>query len=368
MSDFKEDYSKPSEVKAYAAMEAKGPLQPHTITRRGVTADDVLIDIKFAGICHSDIHTAKDEWGPAIYPLVPGHEIIGLVVAVGSNVTEFEVGASVGVGCMVDSCRSCGCCKKGLEQYCSSGSVYTYNSRHKYKHCAEYVEETGGNPTYGGYSQKIVVDKRFVVGVPETLDMAAATPLLCAGITMYSPMIQYGLQAKHRFGVIGLGGLGHMGAKFGVAFGCHTTVISRGETKRASALNDLKVHSYLNSQDAEAMKAAKGTFDFLICTVSAGYDLADYTSLLDVDGKIILVGAPPNPLGLKAGNLIGKRITVAGSLIGGVQETQEMMDFCGRHNIVCDIELIAASQINVAYERTLASDVKYRFVIDTSTM
>mmetsp|Transcript_120335 Transcript_120335/g.236492 ORF Transcript_120335/g.236492 Transcript_120335/m.236492 type:complete len:364 (+) Transcript_120335:60-1151(+) len=361
------DYSKPTECKTYAAMGASQPFQPHTIIRRACGPKDIVIDVLYAGICHSDIHTARDEWGPALYPLVPGHEIGGRIVAVGSEVKNFQIGQHAGVGCMVDSCRSCKMCKIGDEQYCLQAPVFTYNSKFKFQHCAEYNEQ-GGNPAYGGYSKSIVVDEAFALNIPMSLDLAGATPLMCAGITVYSPMKRFGLTPGMKFGVIGLGGLGHMAVKFGLAFGCNTTVISRGTTKKESSLNDLKAHAFIDSKNEDEMKAAAGTFDFIVCTVSAKYDLAPYLNLLTYDGKFIVVGAPADPLDLRAGALIFKRITMAGSLIGGIKETQEMLDFCGEHNIVCDIEKISAQEIDGAYDRTVSGDVKYRFVIDTATI
>jgi alcohol dehydrogenase (NADP+) len=323
--------------------------------------DDVVIDIKFAGICHSDIHQVREEWGKAIFPMVPGHEIGGVVVAVGANVKEIAVGDHAGVGCMVDSCRNCRNCRQGLEQYCSSGFIGTYNS--KFKYCVEC-----GNNTYGGYSKTIVVDRAFTLKIPQSLDLAAATPLLCAGITVYSPMMHFGLVSNMKFGVVGLGGLGHMAVKFGVAFGCHTTVISRGTSKRDSAVNELKAHDYIDSTNEDQMGANEGSFDFIVCTVSAAYNIKTYLNLLRTNGKFVVVGAPPSPVQLACSQLIHSRATVAGSLIGGIPETQDMLDFCGRHNITCDIELVGAKDIDQSYDRTVASDVKYRFVIDISTI
>lgn len=359
-------------TKALAALTPKGDLVPHTIERRECGPDDVVIDIKFAGICHSDIHQVKSDWGPGIFPMVPGHEIGGFVSEVGSNVTNFAVGQTVGVGCIVDSCRSCTACQADSEQYCFSGMVGTYNSRYRYQHCREYNEETGGAPTYGGYSKNIVVDKKYVLAIPKNLDLAAATPLLCAGITTYSPLAHWGLKAGQRFGVAGLGGLGHMAAKFAKAMGAHTTVISRGHSKRESALVGLNADAFLDSTDVEAMKAANGTFDFIIDTIAADHDFGAFINLLGFDGKIVCVGAPaveecpfykvaPFPLLLK-------RKTVAGSLIGGIKETQEMLDFCGANNITCDIEMVSADKVGEAYVRTVKSDVKYRFVIDVDTI
>jgi uncharacterized zinc-type alcohol dehydrogenase-like protein len=355
------DFSAPTQTKCMAFMTPGGQATPHEITRRACGPNDIVIDIKFAGICHSDIHTARDEWGKALYPLVPGHEIAGPIVAVGSDVKGFSVGDIGGVGCMVDSCRTCNSCRKGDEQYCSTGAVFTYNSKLKYN-----VEN--GADTYGGYSKHIVIDASFALKVPTNLDLAAATPLMCAGITMYSPMINFGLQPHMKFAVAGLGGLGHVGVKLGHAFGCHTTCISRGTSKKDTAINHLGADAYIDATSEEEMKAAAGTLDFVISTISAQYDVASYLNLLKPDGKFIVVGVPPGDVSLQLGGLIGGRRTLAGSLIGGVRETQDMLDFCGRHNITCDIELITADRINEAYDRTVASDVKYRFVIDTASI
>jgi uncharacterized zinc-type alcohol dehydrogenase-like protein len=299
--------------------------------------------------------------------MVPGHEIVGEVVAVGSNVTEFHIGERAGVGCMVDSCRSCSSCSAGEEQYCATGFVGTYGSRFKYKHCAEYTEQDTA-VTYGGYSQRIVVDKRFVLHVPESIPYEAAAPLLCAGITVYSPMKFYGLQPHHRLAVAGIGGLGHMAVKFGVAMGNHTTVISRGDAKRASALEDLKAHAYIDGSNEDEMKSHFGKFDFIISSISAPFDIGQYLKLLATNGKLIVVGVPPGKIPMPLHGFIGGRRMLAGSLIGGISETQEMLDFCARHNIVSDVEVIAAKDINDAYERAIKGDVKYRFVIDTATL
>jgi len=300
--------------------------------------------------------------------MVPGHEIGGFVIAVGSKVAKFSVGDHAGVGCMVDSCRSCVNCRRGNEQYCSNGFVGTYNGRHKY--CIECSpgDPGSGTPTYGGYSKHIVVDQAFVLLIPSTLDLAAATPLLCAGITVYSPMIHFGLRPNMKFGVVGLGGLGHMAVKIGVAFGCHTTVISRGISKREDSLNLLKAHAFLDSTNESDMRAAASSFDFIISSVSAKFNVGMYLGLLEADGKFIVVGAPPDALDVGASQLIFGRKTFAGSLIGGIAETQEMLDFCGRNGIVCDIETIEANKITESYDRAVASDVKYRFVIDVATI
>jgi uncharacterized zinc-type alcohol dehydrogenase-like protein len=359
----------PFSTRAYAALVAAGPLVPHTIERRAPTASDVHIEIKFAGICHTDIHLARQEWGPAIFPMVPGHEIGGVVVAVGSAVTKFAVGDRVGVGCMVDSCRKCRNCHRGEEQYCSNGRVGTYNSREKHPHCPGYNHQGGEHtPTYGGYSKDIVVDESFVLRIPDNLDLAAATPLLCAGITVFSPMAHFGLAPTMRMAVAGLGGLGHMAVKLGVAWGCHVTVISRGSGKREEALTKLGAHAFLDATDAGAMKSAGDSFDFMINTIAVNHDINTYLSLIAVDGKMIMVGGVVEPMALSSFGLLLSRKTVAGSLIGGIKETQDMLNFCGRHNIVCEIERIDASYINQAYDRTVASDVKYRFVIDTATI
>lgn len=355
------DFSVPTTTRCVAFMAPGGPGTRHEITRRACGPDDIVIDIKFAGICHSDIHTAREEWGTAVFPLVTGHEIGGIIVAVGKNVKKFVLGDRAGVGCMVDSCRKCSNCARGEEQYCATGPVYTYNSKHKY--CVEV-----GTQTYGGYSKHIVADENFALKIPSNLDLAAATPLLCAGITLFSPMIDFGVQPHMKFAVAGLGGLGHMGVKFGVAFGCHTTVISRGQGKKAAALQDLKADDYIDSTVAAEMQAAAKSFDVIISTISAPYDVTGYLALLKTDGKLIVVGAPPGPQTVSLGALIGQRRSLAGSLIGGIQQTQEMLDFCGRHNITCDIELISADQIDTAYTRAVAADVKYRFVIDTATI
>lgn len=361
------DYTKPSTCRCYGFKAAKGSCVPFEITRRTASANDVVIAIKYAGICHSDIHQWDEDWGPATFPMVPGHEISGEVVFVGGNVTRFTMGDLVGVGCMVDSCRSCSSCRSGEEQYCSTGSVFTYNGKHKYKHCVEYNEE-GGTVTYGGYSKTIVVDQSFVLKIPSNLNLAGAAPLLCAGITTYSPLMHFGLRPHHKFAVAGLGGLGHMAVKFGKGFGAHVTVISRGTSKKEDALTNLKADAYLDSTDADAMAAAMNSFDFILDTISAQHDINTYLGLVKTDGKVVLVGAPNTPLPVSASGLFMKRKTLAGSLIGGIRETQEMLDFCGRHNILCDIEVIPASKIDEAYIRTKKADVKYRFVIDISTI
>lgn len=299
---------------------------------------------------------------------VPGHEIVGEVVAVGTKaMAHFRVGERAGVGCMVDSCRACSYCAQGEEQYCKQVPIFTYNAKHRFAHCAEYNED-GGAITYGGYSQLILVDYRYTLHVPDNIPFQAAAPLLCAGITVYSPMKHYGLLPTQRFAVLGLGGLGHMAVKFGVAMGCDTTVISRGTSKKESALTELRANSYIDSTNEEEMKARTGTIDFLITTVCAPIDYTPYLNLLATDGKLIFVGVQAEPVALQSLGLIFQRKSVGGSLIGGIRETQEMLDFCAKNGIASDVEVIDASRINEAYDRTVRSDVKYRFVIDVSTL
>ncbi len=348
-------------------MTAGAPLEPHEIPRRVPEANDVHIDIKFAGICHSDIHQAREEWGPAIFPMVPGHEIGGVVKAVGSDVTKFKVGDHVGVGCFVDSCRTCKLCKCGEQNYCRKGMVGTYNGKETYPHCPGYGDGSNPSPTYGGYSKDIVVNEDYVCRIPENLDLAGATPLLCAGITVFSPMQHFGLKAGQKLAVAGLGGLGHCAVKFGVAWGCNVTVLSRGESKREDAMR-LGAHAYIDVTDSAAVKAAGESFDMLIDCIPAAHDLGLYLGMVDIEGTMCVVGASPEPLNLHMFSLIGRRKSLVGSMIGGMKETQDMLDFCGKHNILCDIEMINAQQINEAYERTIKSDVRYRFVIDTATI
>ncbi|RZU17297.1 NAD(P)-dependent alcohol dehydrogenase [Streptomyces sp. BK239] len=344
-------------VAAYAAPSAKAPLERTTIERREVGEFDVLIDIKFAGICHSDIHQAREGWGEAIFPMVPGHEIAGVVSEVGPGVTKFAVGDRVGVGCMVDSCRECENCKAGLEQYCTGGGmVGTYNAVGK-----------DGEPTYGGYSQKIVVDENYVVRVPDGLALDVAAPLLCAGITTYSPLKHWNAGPGKKVAVLGMGGLGHMGVKIAHALGAEVTVLSQSLRKKDDGLR-LGADHYYATSDPETFKKLAGTFDVILSTVSAPLNLDAYLSLLRTDGAFVNVGAPEEPVALNLFSVIGGRKTLAGSGIGGIQETQEMLDFCAEHGFGAEIELISASEINDAYERVLASDVRYRFVIDTATI
>ncbi|MFJ9121198.1 NAD(P)-dependent alcohol dehydrogenase [Streptomyces sp. NPDC102394] len=343
-------------VAAYAAPAAKAPLERTTIERREVREFDVLIDIKFAGICHSDIHQAREGWGEAIFPMVPGHEIAGIVSEVGPGVTKFAVGDRVGVGCLVDSCRECDNCKAGLEQYCTGGGVGTYNAVGK-----------DGEPTYGGYSEKIVVDENYVVRIPDALSLDVAAPLLCAGITTYSPLRHWNAGPGKKVAILGMGGLGHMGVKIAHALGAEVTVLSQSLRKKEDGLK-LGADHYYATSDENTFKDLKGTFDLILSTVSAPLDLDAYLSLLRTDGAFVNVGAPEEPVRLNLFSVIGGRKTLAGSGIGGIRETQEMLDFCAEHGFGAEIELIGADQINEAYERVLSSDVRYRFVIDTSTI
>lgn len=347
----------PVSTKGYAAQTKTSPIAPFTFDRRDPKAADVAIDILFCGICHSDVHQARDEWGGALYPMVPGHEIIGRVVSVGGSVKKFKAGDLVGVGCMVDSCRECVNCKDGEEQFCLKGMTATYNSEDK----------RNGGLAQGGYSKHIVVDENYVLKVDEKLDPAAAAPLLCAGITTYSPLKRWKAGPGKKVGVVGLGGLGHMGVKIAVAMGADVTVFTTSKSKVEDA-KKLGAHHVILSTDPKQMEKAVGTFDFLLDTVSAKHDITSYLNLLRRDGTLTQVGLPSEPVDVSLFPLIMKRLNFSGSLIGGIRETQEMLDFCARHGIVSDIEIIKAEDINTAYERLLKSDVKYRFVIDVATM
>ena len=344
-------------VNAYGAKDSKADLEPLEIKRRAVGDDDVQIDITYCGVCHSDIHTVRNDWKNSKYPVVPGHEIIGRVVSVGSNVTNFKEGDLVGVGCMVDSCQTCDSCKDDLEQFCEKGATFTYNSEDKHL----------GGQTYGGYSTMVVVDKEFVLKVPENIDEKAAAPLLCAGITTWSPLRHWKVKKGDKVGVVGLGGLGHMGVKFANALGAQVVMITTSPSKADDAKN-LGAHEVLISRNEEEMKEHKGSFDFILNTVPVAHDMDPYINLLKRDATMVLVGAiePLEPF--HGGGLIMGRKRIAGSIIGGIKETQEMLDFCGEHNIVSDIELIDMQNINKAYERVIDSDVKYRFVIDMASL
>ncbi|MEV6792436.1 NAD(P)-dependent alcohol dehydrogenase [Streptomyces sp. NPDC051320] len=343
-------------VAAYAATAPNAPLERTTVPRRPVGEHDVLIDIKYAGICHSDIHQARDGWGKGIFPMVPGHEIAGIVAEVGSGVTKFTVGDRVGVGCLVDSCRECDNCKAGLEQYCTGGGVPTYNGLDKQ-----------GEPTYGGYSTHVVVDENYTLRIPEGISLEVAAPLLCAGITTYSPLAHWNAGPGKKVAIVGLGGLGHMGVKIAHAMGAEVTVLSQSLRKQEDGLK-LGADHYYATSDPETFKQLAGTFDLIVSTVSAPLPLDSYLSLLRTDGAFVNVGAPEEPVSLNLFSVIGGRKTLAGSGIGGIRETQEMLDFCAEHGFGAEIELIDADGINEAYERVLNSDVRYRFVIDTSTI
>lgn len=343
-------------TRAYAAQSATTPLGPTTIERRAPGAKDVQIAIEFCGVCHSDLHTVRNEWGGTIYPCVPGHEIVGKVTHVGPEVTRFKVGDSVGVGCLVDSCRVCDACKSGRQQFCSKGPTFTYNSN-----------EPGGTHSFGGYSQNIVVDEAFVLLIPPGLDLAGAAPLLCAGITTYSPLRHWKVSKGQKVGVVGLGGLGHMGVKLAHAMGAHVVLFTTSPGKAEDARR-LGADEVVVSTDAAAVAKHAGSFHFLLDTVSAHHDVNSLLSLLRQDATLCLVGAPEKPLPVGAFSVIFGRKSLAGSLIGGLEETQEMLDFCGQHGIVADIEHIGIEQINGAYERMLKSDVRYRFVIDAATI
>ncbi len=349
-----------AKAKAYSATSAISPLAGTTIPRREPTDQDVQIDILFCGICHSDLHYSRDEWHdvmPTVYPCVPGHEIVGRVKNVGSEVTRFRAGDLVGVGCMVDSDGTCPNCQEGLEQFCPN-QVLTYGSPDKH----------GTAPvTYGGYSDSIVVDQRFVLRIPSNLDLAAAAPLLCAGITTYSPLRHWNVTKGKKVGIVGLGGLGHMGVKFARAFGAHVVVFTTSPSKKEDALR-LGAHEVVLSRNIDEMKQHAGSFDFILDAVAAEHDINAYINLLARDGNITMVGAPEKPLPVAAFSLIMGRRSFSGSPIGGIAETQEMLDFCGQHNITADVEVIPIQQVNQAYERMTRSDVKYRFTIDMASL
>jgi alcohol dehydrogenase (NADP+) len=343
-------------VSAYAATSATEPLTKTTITRRDPGPHDVAIEIKFSGICHSDIHTVWAEWGEPAYPVVPGHEIAGIVTAVGPAVTRYQVGDRVGVGCFVDSCRECASCRAGLEQYCERGMIGTYNAVGR-----------DGQPTQGGYSGAIVVDQNYVLRIPDTISLDAAAPLLCAGITMYSPLRHWDAGPGKRIAIIGLGGLGHMGVKLAAAMGADVTVLSQSLKKLEDGLR-LGASEYYATSDPDTFTKLARSFDLIINTVSANLDLGAYLDLLSVDGTLVEVGIPEQPMVVPAVQLVGARRNLSGSMIGGIAETQEMLDFCAEHGVTPEIEVIAPDYINEAYQRVLASDVRYRFVIDTGSL
>jgi uncharacterized zinc-type alcohol dehydrogenase-like protein len=342
-------------VTAYGVPSPGAPIEKMTIDRRDLGDRDILVEIAFVGICHSDVHNALDEWGHTTFPLVPGHEITGVVRATGSSVSGLGEGDRVGVGVIVDSCRRCGQCLAGNEQYCEDGPVETYNS----------VDRTG-NSTYGGYSTHIVVDEHFVYRIPDALTMEEAGPLLCAGITVYSPLRHWGAGPGTRVAVVGLGGLGHMAVKIAAALGAEVTVLSRTAGKGTDSLR-LGAVRHVTTSEPGALNGAEGSFDLVVSTVSAALDLDRYVPLLDVDGVFVNVGLPPGPLALGAGTLVGRRRSIAGSMIGGVAETQDMLDFCASHGLGADVEVVSAPQIDAAWQRVLTGDVRYRFVIDAAT-
>lgn len=342
---------------AYAAQSATSPLAPFKLERRDIGTHDVQIEILYCGVCHSDIHTARNEWGGARYPVVPGHEIVGRVTAVGTSVSKFKVGDFAGIGCFVDSCRECENCKEGIEQYCDKGMSGTYNS---------FLQDKK-TPTYGGYSTSIVVDENYTLHISDKLPLANVAPLLCAGITTYSPLRHVGVKKGDKVAVLGLGGLGHMAVKFAASFGAEVTMLSSSPSKEADA-KKLGAHHFVLTSDKDRMKSLNKQFDYILNTVSANHDYNVYLPLLKTNGTMIVVGIPEVPSTVNAFALIGQRRKIMGSLIGGIKETQEMLDYCAEHNIVSEVEIINADYINTAYERMIKSDVKYRFVIDTASL
>ncbi len=344
-------------TRSYAVMEAKKPLVPFEFNRRDLGAHDVALDIAYAGICHSDIHQAREEWGPAIFPMVPGHEIAGTVTSVGSSVTKFKVGDKIGVGVFVDSCRTCENCKQGLQQYCLEGMTGTYNQ----------LERDGKTVAMGGYSNYFVINEDYAVHIPANLPLEGVAPLLCAGITLYSPIKHWNVGPGKKVAVMGLGGLGHMGVKFAVAMGADVTVLSHSPHKKDDALA-MGAHHFVATNDESVFVAHAKTFDVILNTVSAELDINKYVSLLKLDGTLVVIGLPGKPYAVHVGSLLDGRRSIAGSMIGGIPQLQEMLNFCGEKSIVSDVEVIKADYVNEAYERTVASDVKYRFVIDASTI
>lgn len=344
-------------TKGYAVRDAQSLLEPWNFERRSVGPKDIQIDISYCGVCHSDIHQVRNEWGGSIYPMVPGHEIVGTISKIGSDVKKFKVGELAAIGCLVDSCRTCENCKEGLEQYCINGNSPTYNGR----------EQDKKTPTYGGYSKLIVANEDFVLHISDKLPLPNVAPLLCAGITTYSPLRYWKVGKGHKLAVLGLGGLGHMAVKFGVAFGAEVTMLSTSPSKKDDA-KKLGAHNFVLTKDPEQLNKVRGQFDFIIDTVSAPHDYNLYLGLLKTNGVHICVGAPPTPAQVHAFSLIGGRKSLAGSLIGGLPETQEMLEYCAQHQIVSDIEMIRIQDIHSAYDRMLKGDVKYRFVIDLASL
>lgn len=344
-------------AKAYAAQSAQTPLEPWEFERRNLNPHDVQFDILYCGVCHSDLHQARGEWGNEVFPMVPGHEIVGRVVAIGSDVKKFKVGDLAGTGCLVDSCRECNSCQHGLEQFCENGPSFTYNG----------YEQDKKTLTQGGYSNTIVVHEDFTLRISDKLDLAATAPLLCAGITTYSPLRQWNVGKGQKVAVVGLGGLGHMGVKFAVAFGAEVTVMSTSPSKEEDA-KKLGAHKFVVTKDADQMKSVAGYFDFILDTVSAPHDLNAYLGLLKPKGVMVCVGIPPTPYQLHAFSLVAGSKVLAGSMIGGLAETQEMLDFCAENNVVSEIEMIEMKDIENAFERMAKGDVRYRFVIDMATL
>lgn len=343
-------------TRSYAAMNAGASLVPYVFERREVGEHDVALKISYAGICHSDIHQVAEEWGPAIFPMVPGHEIAGVVTSTGSKVTKFKVGDSIGVGVFIDSCRTCSSCKAGLQQYCLNGMVGTYNG----------MEADGQTVAMGGYSDVFVINQDYALKIPSNLDLRGVAPLLCAGITLYSPIKHWKTSPGMNVAIMGLGGLGHMGVKFASAMGAHVTVLSHSPNKKADALA-MGAHDFVATNDPENLKQYEKKFDLILNTISAEIVIDDYLKLLKLDGTLVVIGLPGRPYQVNVGTLLNGRRRIAGSMIGGIPEIQEMLDFCGKHNILSEVEVINADYINEAYKRTVASDVKYRFVVDAST-
>ena len=346
-----------SSVKSYAAHSATTPVVPFTIERRAPKPHDVQMEILYCGVCHTDIHFVHNDWGMTVYPVVPGHEIVGRVTAVGDHVKKFKVGDFAGIGCLVDSCRECNDCKDGQEQYCTGGAVFSYNGN----------ERDGSGNTYGGYSKSILAHEDFVLHVSDKLPLEGVAPLLCAGITTYSPLRHWKVGKGTRVGVLGLGGLGHMAVKLAVSMGAEVTMLSHTAAKATDAKR-LGAHKFVLTTDEEQVKTVAGYFDFILDTVSAEHDYNFYIAMLRTNGSMVCVGIPPNPAQIPAMNLIFGRKSFAGSLIGGISETQEMLDYCAKHNIVSDVEVIAMKDINEAYERMIKGDVRYRFVVDMATL
>jgi uncharacterized zinc-type alcohol dehydrogenase-like protein len=343
--------------RGYAALSAKSNLTSYNFDRRDLGDHDVALDISYAGICHSDIHQVAEEWGPAIFPMVPGHEIAGVVTSIGSKVSKFSVGDKIGVGVFVDSCRKCTSCVKGLQQYCVEGMTGTYNG----------LERDGVTVAMGGYSNNFVINEDYAVRIPSNLALEGVAPLLCAGITLYSPIKHWKVQPGTKVAVMGLGGLGHMGVKFAAAMGAEVTVLSHSPSKKADAIA-MGAHHFVSTKDVENLKPLTKSFDLILNTVSAELAINDYLNLLKLDGTLVVIGLPGTPYAVHAGTLLNGRRSLSGSMIGGIPEMQEMLDFCAKHQIVSDVEVIKADYINEAYKRTVASDVKYRFVIDASTI